>query len=138
MNVVLRFPTISSFLLLITVNQFVCPMVYFDIYILARTCAMTSLLRSFPEADFGTLLVNVTFLNLLNGATYKGKEGDHFQAFHCQNDGCFTTTCFAFFWFYAATKSILNIALKGSSLGKGAHKQSLITTTKRSCLENFK
>lgn len=89
---------------------------------------MTSLLRSFPEADFGTLLVNVTFLNLLNGATCKGKEGDHFQAFHCQNDGCFTA-CFAFFGFMQHTKSILNIALKGSSLGKGADKQSLITTT---------
>ena len=38
-------------------------------HILARTFAMSSLLRIFPEADLGTLFMNVTLLNLLKGAT---------------------------------------------------------------------
>lgn len=36
---------------------------------MARTFAMSSLLRIFPEADLGTLFMNVTLLNLLKGAT---------------------------------------------------------------------
>lgn len=35
---------------------------------------MSSLLRIFPEADFGTLFIKVTLRNLLNGATCKGQR----------------------------------------------------------------
>lgn len=35
------------------------------VHILDRTFAMSSLLRIFPEADFGTLFMKVTFRNLL-------------------------------------------------------------------------
>lgn len=38
-------------------------------YIFARTFAISSRLNILPEADFGTLLTNVTLLSLLNGAT---------------------------------------------------------------------
>lgn len=37
--------------------------------ILARTCSTSSLLRIFPEADFGTDFIKVTLRNLLKGAT---------------------------------------------------------------------
>ena len=36
------------------------------------TLAVSSLLKIFPEADFGTLSTKVTLLNFLQYATYKG------------------------------------------------------------------
>lgn len=40
-------------------------------YSLARTFSISSLLRIFPEADFGTVFMNDTLLNFLKGATCK-------------------------------------------------------------------
>lgn len=45
-----------------------------NFHILDRTFSISSLLRIFPEADFGTLLINVTLRNLLKGATCEDKR----------------------------------------------------------------
>jgi hypothetical protein len=41
---------------------------------LDRTFSISTLRKIFPEADFGTLFTKLTALNLLYGATYRGKR----------------------------------------------------------------
>jgi hypothetical protein len=43
-------------------------------YILDRSFSMSSLLKIFPETDFGTVFTKVTARSLLYGATCRGKS----------------------------------------------------------------
>lgn len=47
---------------------------YIQPYILDRTFSMSSLLRIFPDADLGTVFMNVTRRSLLKDATCYKKE----------------------------------------------------------------